>query len=93
VINVRPKACPSRTRSEGGLAGSRQRQVRQFTKPGEHRCRIPGVDLADPLGRDAIRRVVAVGPVVEHQLPTRRTERAEGRTVAGRSRPQRGPVL
>ena len=60
-----------------GLAGSGQREVREFTKPGEHRCRIPGVDLADPLRLDAIRRVIAVGPVVEHQLLARRAERPE----------------
>jgi hypothetical protein len=60
-----------------GLAGSGQREVREFTKAGEHRCRIPGVDLADPLWLDAIRRVIAVGPVVEHQLLARRAERGE----------------
>ena len=52
-----------------------QREVREFTKPGEHCCRISGVDLADPLRRDAIRRVIAAGPVVEHQLLARRAER------------------
>lgn len=60
-----------------GLAGSGQREVREFTKPGEHRCRIPGVDLADPLRRDAIHRPIAVGPEVEHQLLACRAERTE----------------
>ena len=60
-----------------GLAGSGQREVGEYTKPGEHRCRIPGVDLADPLRRDAILRPIAIGPVVKHQLLAGRAERAE----------------
>jgi hypothetical protein len=43
---------------------------------GEHRGRIPGVDLADPLPRDATLRPIAIGPVVEHQLLAHRAQRA-----------------
>src|SRR5215472_17038103 len=62
-----------------GLAGGGQREIGELTKPGEHRCRIPGVDLADPLRPDAIRRPIAIGPEVEHQLLARRAQRAEAR--------------